>query len=333
MKQFYPTAFCKINYSDVNLGHLQIGNPSFHYSLTRSKMIESPSIEINVNTDIDRKKIAAIFSGHETGYIDYVGDSYYRNCNVVSNFEKRSVLYNGKLPNSVLDISWEMKNQRILVNISVTKNYLFESRSRLTSNPPFESLLSGLIYQFAVYLGFVPFHAAAVYDEIKASSILFMGLPNTGKTTTATHFTNLNNLLMISEDIVFVDVKTMEVISAPFTFNPKNSDRFHAKQDFGYNLDTIIMLSSAKSPSSCNALSHEKLKEKIFDMNFYEFFWLDNLILRHLFCLDEEVSLGNISNLYIRHMEKIASKVKGLSLRGNDKENWAALLSSVVKSN
>lgn len=328
MKYFYPTCFCKLSYSNIDLGHLQIGNPKFNYPVERFDLIERPPIEINIDTNIDKQKFKEIFAGTETGYIGYLGETYYRNCNVVSNFAKRNVLYSGKLPGSCLDISWELKGRNIVVDISVTKRYIIEAASRLTSNPPFEMLLSGLIYHFSVYLGFVPFHAAAVYDEVNNSTQLFMGLPNTGKTTTAADFAKLNKNLMISEDIVFVHAETMDVYSAPFTFNPKNSDRFYATQDYGHNLNTIIMLNSDILTSSFEFLCYDLLKSKIYDMNFYEFSWLDNLILRHLFCSDEEIGLGKISSLYLLNMDQIAKKVRGISIKGNDRENWAALLSS-----
>ena len=320
---FYPTSFCKLIINDLKIQHLQVGNIGYQYELNNLNK-EDISLILEIDSVVDIKKIKNLYEGSETEYLRYDDKVYYRNCNTVAAIEGHELYYRGKLFNSYLIVKWYEKGGKIKVNIHATKQYLIESRSRLTRSSSFDTLINNLIMHFATHLGYIAFHAAAVnYKHDR--SIVFMGLPNTGKTTTSVSLAKKHNSELIAEDIIFINKKTFKVYSCPFTLNPKSPKRFKSDAYVGDKVGTIIILNRSDKDSFLKTLKNDELFENILNMNYFEFSWLHDSIIRHIF-FQGEANLKSIFEKYYFGQKEICKNTKGILLGGRDPVLWVELI-------
>jgi hypothetical protein len=325
---FFPTSFCRITLNDINIKHLQVGNIGYQYEVFNKPVTDGISLFLEVDRVIDIKRIRTLYQGSETEYLTNNQKVYYRNCNVIVSTQGKELFYKGKLWNSYLHITWEEQQGKIKVNVHATKQYLSESRVRLTSNSSFDTLLNYLIMHFSTELGYIAFHAAAI-NYNSHDSIVFMGLPNTGKTTTSVSLATKNKSELIAEDIIFINKDTMKVYSCPFTMNPKTTERFKADTYKGNKVGSIVILSRSDEDSYIRNLSKEELTRNVINMNYFEFSWLHDNLIRHMF-FTGKASLKSVSEKYNMGQSLICSTVKGLQLGGKTPELWIDLLENHI---
>jgi len=321
---FFPTSFCMITLNDIKIKHLQVGNIDYQYDVFNKPVKEDISLFLEVDRVIDIKRIRTLYQGSETEYLTNNQKVYYRNCNTIVSTQGKELFYKGTLRNSYLHIIWEEQQGKIMVNVHATKQYLFESRSRLTRNSKFDTLLNYLIMHFSTELGYIAFHAAAVNYK-NDESIVFMGLPNTGKTTTSVSLATKNKNELIAEDIIFINKDTMKVYSCPFTMNPKSTERFKADTYKGNKVGSIVVLSRSDEDSYIRNLSTEELTRNVINMNYFEFSWLHDILIRHMF-FTGNANLKIVSEKYNMGQNLICSSAKGLELGGKTPELWTNLL-------
>lgn len=327
-RTFFPMKFCQINLDGVSLKHIQVGNINYQYELNSVPNYSDSRIIVNISSDVIRKDFEPLFSGDETGYIEHKNQFFYRNCNTVVNTEGHELFYRGKFFNSFLQINWKKHNDLVTININVTNAYLAESRSRLSRSSKFDALVNHLIMHFSVTLGYIPFHAGAV-NTGETSSTLLMGLPNTGKTTTALKISEDRGTAFIAEDIVFVDKKDLLVYSCPFTMNPKSPERFSAHSYIGHSLESIIILNRSDDKPYVKDLGIETLQRMVTNMNYFEFTWMHDVQIRHLF-FQGDTSLSNVTLAYLEGQKEICERVSGIELGGNTPSAWNELLKNKI---
>ncbi|MDB2449693.1 hypothetical protein N9W97_02960 [Pseudomonadales bacterium] len=321
---FYPTSFCKITLNNIHLNHLQVGNIGYQYDIRNKPVQDDILLFLNVDEEVDIKRVSTLYKGSETDYLTDNQQIYYRNCNTIVSTQGKELFYKGRLFHSYLHLTWKENAGKIYIQIHVTKQYLFESRSRLTKNSAFDTLLNYLIMHFATELGFIAFHGAAVNSE-SDESIVFMGLPNTGKTTTSVSFATKNKTQLVAEDIIFINKDTMKVYSCPFTLNPKSTERFKADSYIGDKVGSIVILTRSEVESYVRGIGHSELSKNVLNMNFFEFSWLHDGLIRHLF-FTGGASLREVSEKYAVGQKSICSKVNGIELGGKDPVKWVNLL-------
>jgi len=325
--EFFPTSFSKLIINDHKIRHLQVGNIGYKYKLNDLKK-KNISLILEIDSNVDIKKINNLFKGSETEYLKNDNKVYYRNCNTVAATKGKEIYYKGKLFNSYLAITWYEKKGKIKVNVHATKQYLIESRSRLTRSSTFDTLLNYLIMHFATYLGYIAFHASAInvkYDK----SIVFMGLPNTGKTTTSVSLAKRLSSQLIAEDIVFINKETLRVYSCPFTLNPKSTERFRSDTYIGNKVGALIILNRSEKNSYLSILNNDELFENVSNMNYFEFSWLHDSLIRHMF-FQGEANLKLISEKYYIGQKEICDNVNGIELGGKNPALWAELIENYL---
>ncbi|HUB98156.1 MAG TPA: hypothetical protein VL993_19690, partial [Stellaceae bacterium] len=196
--------FTRITLDGVSLGEMQIGNPDGVYPIDGAEWIK-PEIEIAVRGLSDGTPFDEIYDSPETGYLTRRGRFYYRNCNVANDMDRPDVFYRGGLPNARLRIRLETV-EPLRFTVETTPNFVRESRSRLSRIARIDDLISNLALIAAIHRGYVPMHAAAIElgEDPCRRSVLFMGLPNTGKTSTSLAVSRGLAGRYLAEDIAFV---------------------------------------------------------------------------------------------------------------------------------
>lgn len=329
--KFYPTSFCMLILNDISIKHLQVGNIGYQYDIFNKPCEDDISLILKVDSNVDTKRISSLYQGSETEYLNNNNKVYYRNCNTIVSTQGKELFYKGKLFKSYLHITWKEQQGKITVKVHATKQYLYESRSRLTKNSAFDTLLNYLIMHFATELGYIAFHAAAVNNK-SDDSIVFMGLPNTGKTTTSVSLATRNESQLIAEDIIFINKNTMKVYSCPFTLNPKSTERFKADTYIGNKVGSIVILTRSDVESYVRNISAEELTRNVVNMNYFEFSWLHDSLIRHMF-FSGKASLLTVSKKYYMGQSLICSSVNGIELGGKDPELWVSLLENYLSQN
>ena len=315
MEKSNITSFGVINCEEKLLKRLQIGD------IRLGRKIPIKKLEVEININISNKDYNRYFQTEETGYFELDNKLFYRNCNIVSNTDGYYVIYKGILPNSFLEVT--LNNQeKFIADINVSKNYLIESRSRFTKNASFEEFVNNLFIVMSILRGKIPLHSAGCFlsqnsDEV----ILFMGYPNTGKTTTSYNLSKKLNSEYLSEDIVFLDMENKEVYSCPNTSNNFDIKKFEGK------LKYFVPLKRKKDKSE------KSLFNFIHTMNLYEFFWNQDLIIRHLFSsIGENFNLSDIEMKYIEDLEKMASFVEVIDISNVSREEWVNKIYEIINN-
>jgi len=298
-------SYGRINCKKGLLKRLQVGD------INLGEKIPSRKIEVEINIDILRSfsKYKDFFNTQRTGYFQLKNELYYRNCNIVSNTQGYHVIYKGILPFSYLEVELIFNEDKYIANIKVSQNYLIESRSRLTKNSSFEEFINNLFIVLSILKNKIPLHAAGCFvSKDSEDIILFMGYPNTGKTTTSYKLSEKLNSDYFSEDITFLDVKTNRLYSCPNTSNNFKIDKFEGNLKFFVPLKRID--SNIKS-----------LFNFIHTMNLYEFFWNQDLVIRHLFSNLNGFNLSEIEMNYINGLKYMVQNIEVIEISSNT-EKW-----------
>jgi len=287
MIDVFLTDFIRCKVSGVDLKWpIQVANWDWVSHRTANSALRA-EINLSINKLENYELIRSLFRGEETGYFKLGNSFYYRNCNAISNVEGGEAFYRGKLPNSFLWCQITM-GREIDINIQVTKNYLWESRSRLTKNSAFEDLLNNLIIVASILTRKIPMHAAAItLDSAGTTAALFMGLPNTGKTTTSQAVCSQLNSIYLAEDICFVDAANSKIYPCATGTVPRTTNAV---------VGHIFCLRRQEGPSVLSAINEaDEGVAFVNNMNLYEFSWDHDVVIRSL--------LGHVRHQAARHQE------------------------------
>lgn len=335
MSNFYTNGFTQFFVDGVKLRGMQIANPKLLYQIDDVDCIE-PKLIFNIKRMASKPDWNEYYKTPQVGYFERDGKSLYRDVNIISNTNNPEVFYKGRIfPNAFLHVAVSV-GEVITVNIEVSDNYLRESRSRISRRLTFDESINNIALACSIRLGILPLHAAAIGissdDGVKKSAI-FMGYPNTGKTTTSVGTRKAVNGKYLSEDICFYRVADKNLLSGPFTLDEvKIQDYTELKSEgfFGGELASIIMLKRnlhAKENRIREMLA-EELEYCLVQMNHYEFEWNHDLIVRGLFVggKDHSFDFWSTSRAYAGMMHQLSQDVKGLELEGGQPEGWAEIL-------
>jgi hypothetical protein len=324
--------FTRVTLDGVALGEMQIGNPRGVYPIADAQLMQ-PEIELAVRGLKDGALLDEIYDSPETGYFERRGRFYYRNCNVANDMDWPDVFYRGRLPNARLRIRVEAL-EPLRIAVEVTPNYVRESRSRLTRIAPIDETVSNLALIAAVVRGYVPMHAAAIElgDGPGRRSVLFMGLPNTGKTSTSLAVSRGLAGRYLAEDISFVRPDGLAVYGGPYTLDEQklqDQAALRAAQFTGAALATLVILHRRPGPAHATRLAagDPAIGSFIVAMNRYEFEWNHDLILRHLLIGGEGNGLSSVDvqRRYLDGMHRIGLSIDAIELSGVDPRDWPRL--------
>lgn len=324
--------FTRVVLDGVALGEMQIGNPRGVYPIADEEAIH-PEIEIAIGRLVNDAAIDAIFDGPETGYLARRGRFFYRNCNVANAMDWPEVSYRGRLPNARLRISLQTLDP-LRIAVEVTPNFVRESRSRLSRIAPLDATISNLVLIAAILRGYMPMHAAAVELGSGAAqrSVLFMGLPNTGKTSTSLAIAQSLDGRYLAEDISFVRVDSGAVFGGPYTLDEQKLQDHsapRAAQFTGAPAATLVMLQRSPGRPAARRLGRgdPAIADFIIEMNRYEFEWNHDLVLRHFMVGGARAGLnsGMLLQCWLDGMRRIAAGIDAVVLEGEDPGAWPAL--------
>jgi hypothetical protein len=324
--------FTRVTLDGISLGEMQIGNPRGVYPIADADSMR-PEIELGVRGLADGAPFDEIYDSPETGYLARRGRFYYRNCNVANDMDWPDVFYRGRLPNSRLRIRVETL-EPLRIAVEATANYVRESRSRLTRIPSIDESVGNLALIAAIQRGYVPMHAAAI--EIGTGSdrrsILFMGLPNTGKTSTSLAAAKGLDGRYLAEDISFVRADGLAVYGGPYTLDEQklqDQAALRAAQFAGAPLSTLVMLRRRPGPARATRLAagSSATGDFIAAMNRYEFEWNHDLILRHLLLGGEASGFSSVGVMHrnLEGMQRIGTSIDAIDLVGEDPREWPRL--------
>jgi len=324
--------FTRITLDGVSLGEMQIGNPDGVYPIDGAEWIK-PEIEIAVRGLSDGTPFDEIYDSPETGYLTRRGRFYYRNCNVANDMDRPDVFYRGGLPNARLRIRLETV-EPLRFTVETTPNFVRESRSRLSRIARIDDLISNLALIAAIHRGYVPMHAAAIElgEDPCRRSVLFMGLPNTGKTSTSLAVSRGLAGRYLAEDIAFVRPDGLAVFGAPYTLDEQklqDQAALRAAQFSGGALASLVMLHRKPGPARIERLPRGSaaIGAFILAMNRHEFEWNHDLILRHLLVggANNGLTSDTVLERYLDGMRRIAAAIDAIVLSGEDPGQWPHL--------
>lgn len=324
MKSFKPTEFGYIS-SEIDLGSLHLGkqklfpdvsNPGNSEVIINIKFLSKEKINKKINPLFHERPIEC--------YFDFGGKVYYRNMNALSNIEGGEVYYKGKLPNSFLSVEISRGRNGFEATVEVTKSYLFENRSRFTDNEPFEDFIDNLFITLSILQNKAVMHAASV--KIGNETLLLIGYPNTGKTTTSSSlYSNTSNIDYIAEDMCFVDPEDLTVYSCPYT-SAKHKSTLHTHKP----VTRVIGLKKSGEENGIEERNTEECFRFVHRMNLYEYNWDQNIILRHLFMGEGVFNQSDISTTYVNQLKELSRKVNFAVLGGNNVHEWTPLLKNFL---
>ncbi len=334
----FINAFTRLAMDGVSLGEMQVANPRLTYSLDDRNSARA-EIDIRVSVVRDQPLAREVFQSPMTGYFEKRGAFYYRNCNIANAVDKPEVFYKGRLPNSFLAMQIDSFDP-VHVVIRATKPFIYESRSRLTRISSIDNAVNNIALACSVHRGYLPFHGAAVEVPMNGErrSLLFMGLPNTGKTSTSVALRKITNGEYLAEDICFVQEGSLKVLGGPFTLDEtklQNYDELRAVKYRGAPLGAIIMLQRTFGPSSSGLIApgDPVVEDFLIDMNRYEFEWNHDNFVRHLMLggASQGFSISAITKRYFAGLRRVAEQVPVIRLSGEDPTRWADLLVDQMK--
>ncbi|MGE5538258.1 MAG: hypothetical protein ACM30I_06555 [Gemmatimonas sp.] len=331
--EIYINAFTRLSLDGVRLGEMQVANPRLTYPLADAASV-IPEIDIAVRLVAEQPFARSVFDSPETGYFERGGGFYYRNCNFANAMHEPDVFYMGRLPNSFGRVRIECFEPLRIV-FTVTKTFVWESRSRLTRFSSIDEAVNNVALAAAVLRGYLPFHGAAIEagPADRRFSLIFMGLPNTGKTSTSVATRKALGGDYLAEDICFVRADTLDVLAGPYTLDEtkiQNYDELRAAKYRGAKLAAIVMLDRSDAPSSLStvAAGDASLRDFILGMNRYEFEWNHDMFVRHLMIGGERggFTIPAITNAYFGGLARVADRTPAIRLSGVDPTQWAGLL-------
>lgn len=306
--------------TELPLKRLQIGDPE----LAKTNSIKNYEIIINIKNlpkETIKKRVSPLFNNPKTGYFFHNKKLYYRNCNLASDVNGGEVYYKGKIPNSYLCLKINKKKSSIIATLEITKTYAWESNSRFTENQSLEKLISNLFIVLSILRDKIPMHSAAI--RFNDQGFLFMGYPNTGKTTTS--FSLYNNINRdsdyICEDICFIDFNDLTIFSCPYTSGKHKSTLSLFKP-----LTYIIGLTKKNKNNEINKKDTKDCFRFIHKMNLYEFNWDQNIIIKHLLMGDSFYNQSSVMNRYMHGLKKISEKTNFYLLSGNNAKEWTSVI-------
>jgi len=330
----FVNAFTRLAMDGVLLGEMQVANPRLSYAVD-DVADAVPEIDIRVSVTRDQSLAREIFRSPMTGYFEKGGTFYYRNCNIANAVSTPQVFYKGRLPNSFVSMQIESFDP-IRIMIRPTRSFIYESRSRLTRISSIDTAVNNILLACSVHRGYLPFHSAAVEVSIKSTrhSLLFMGLPNTGKTSTSVALRKLLGGDYLAEDICFVQPESLAVFGGPFTLDEtkiQNYDELRAVKFRGAPLGAIVMLQRTLEPNIANIIApgDPLVEDFLIDMNRYEFEWNHDSFVRHLMLggASQGFTIAAITKSYLDGLRQVAQRVPVIRLAGFDPTPWAHMLS------
>lgn len=333
----YLNAFTRLTQESVALGEMQVANPRHGYPLADASLAQ-PEIDITVRVGAIGPTASAVFRSPETGYFERDGNYYYRNCNVANATVHPEVFYKGRLPNSFLCVRLS-DGDRLTVTIETTRNFVRESRSRFTRIASLDQTVNHILLAASVLRGYMPMHAAAFEAGGQGGrrSVLFMGLPNTGKTNTSVAVSKLLKGDYLAEDICFIRPDTLGVFGGPFTLDEtklQNYDALRARKYVGAPATVIVMLERRPTANDAERIpaGDPRIENFLIEMNRYEFEWNHDLVLRHLMLGGSEsgFNIANITRLYFEGLKRVAERLSAIKISGNDPSGWAPLLARAL---
>ncbi|MGY3718136.1 hypothetical protein ACWE42_21710 [Sutcliffiella cohnii] len=331
--QVFINGFTRIKLEGIDLLRMQIGDVNYKNSNDFDEKVD-PEIDVLIKDIKSENEINKLFdfmySKERQGYFEYKEDIYYRDCNIVANTCSSEIFYRGKLPNSKLYVKiTPLGNKKIQMKVLTNKSFIMESRSRFTKLGAIEDILNDILLFLSVYQGKIPMHCSAVQQlsDDKPVNCLFMGLPNTGKTTTAVKLSKKKNNKFIAEDIAFVDVDTMTIYSAIYTSNVDKSELPVVQ-----GIDKLFLLAFKKSDNKIEKLDKNNAVKMLGNMNLYEFNWDKNLILKGLMITGYMNNLGmnqfDINKRYNESYERLLNEIDCYLISGNEREKWPEIVES-----
>jgi len=318
MNTYYLNTFTKITTNKPFLKRMQVWDVNHFNKLKQYSPslyqqflgdIQKEWIKIDINIILEQFDLKDLYENktQETGYFNINWEIFYRNCFSIANIKWGEIYYSGFFPlpkfhKSNMYCKLDFSNPNTTkVEIKVTPWYLFESRWRLARNQSFEGFLNDLILDLAIYHWKIPMHSAAI--EVKNKWLLFMWLPNTGKTTTSNWIKEKLKWDYISEDITFVDINTLRIYSSPFT----TTDIIPTKFVSDSKLANII------------TLYRDNYKRDYYTFvesnNLYEFTFLKDLNIKALFLYGSKdiPALSELEWKYLNWVRKIVTNTTEIS--------------------
>ena len=114
--------------------------------------------------------------------------------------------------------------------------------------------------------------------------------------------------------------------------NPKSTERFKADTYIGNKVGSIVILTRSGVESYVRNISTEELTRNVVNMNYFEFSWLHDSLIRHMF-FSGKSRLHTVSKKYYMGQSLICSNVNGIELGGKDPELWVSLLENYLSKN
>ena len=308
MFNYRLNTFTEININKPILNRMQLWDVNIIDTTKKINDTEFSS-EIEINIDVAQFSLKREFTASwDAEYFNLDWKTFYRNCYSVGDIKWWEIFYSWfySLPWQYLSnlhckvVVWDI----IKVDIKVSPLYLFESRWRLAKNPSFEEFLSDLICSLAILKWKIPMHSAAL--DTSKWGVLFMWLPNTWKTTTSMLLENELWWNLISEDITFIDIKTMKILSSPYTSSVNFPKEFISKEKLKY---IITLYRDNEKRDYYNFVEWN---------NLYEFTFLKNLNIKTLFLYwSKKIPwLSEVEKQYLDWIKKIIESTKEISTVG-----------------
>jgi hypothetical protein len=331
----FVNAFTRLRLDGIFLGEMQIANPRFTYPLGDAADVRA-AVDMHVGImQGDTLALAKrLFHGPETGYF-LLGDRfYYRNCNICTDMGRSDAFYKGRFPHSFLRAQI-LNLTPFVVHVEATPMFVRESRSRFTRISSIDEMVNNIILTGSVYHGYLPMHAAAIDVRHGSSyfSLAFMGLPNTGKTSTSVAVRQALGGIYLAEDICFVRPDTLRLYGGPFTLDERkiqNYESLRATRYCGGELGCIVMVNRTPSEPGMEDIAPGAplLCEFVVSMNRYEFEWNHDIFVRHLMLGGVQNGYSNsaVTNCYLKGLLEIAYRVPAVRLFGADPSQWGPLL-------
>ena len=330
----YINAFTRLTMDGLLLGEMQVANPRLVYPMSDAAEAH-PEIDIRVRVVRDTSFVRTIYDSPETGYFEKGGRFYYRNCNTANAMTSPDVFYKGRLPKSYLHIHMDIADDSIQIDFMATRNFIREGRSRLTRISSIEQAVNNIALACSVYRGYLPFHGAAIEAGPAGGrySLVFMGFPNTGKTSTSVAARKALGGDFLAEDICFVRPDSLALFSGPYTLDEtkiQNYDDLRGSKFKGALLRAVVMLERTEESEVATIVpaGSDRLRDFLVEMNRYEFEWNHDMFVRHLMIggASRGFSIARITKLYLEGLKEVADRVPAIRLSGLDPRKWCGLL-------
>jgi hypothetical protein len=321
----------------VGVGALQLGNPAKAQARQHATRSNSSFVGTTVRVDVNliekglRGKLANLFKNGRQGFFEFEKERYYQFTNIIAAISKPWLAYKGRLPNAWLTISVHKSDGQRTCVIEVTRPFLIESRLPFTRKPTFEQMLTDVILAIQVLERRIPIHAAAITTGERG--ILFLGYPESGKTTLARTLSARLCAPLVAEDILFWDEAHNRLVGCPFTESMGRVEPSGVVQPVTQELKgvEVFWLGRDRGEVRVDRLKSEETWRYLVSSTQFEFSYRSSSVACLLFGpWHDEENIGGVSNAHDVALRKLAMTARGWRLGGDRRDLWPELVETTL---